>query len=227
MPLLTTGAGKYPVAAGGGAGSAVLLHTTYVTILTGTSPATIATSLDIPANANRALVIGFGFTNSNAGTNTVTAVSYDGAPMTYIGGPYSNGVVGDCYLYGMINPNVGNGLVISFSWTGGGSDRIAVGALSLYNVDQTSPFHGATSSTGSTSPAQTNVASFADEYTLGVFMIGSNVTTAVHNTIGGDAAGAINCVAAEYNVATGTSTNVGYGVGSGAWIAAGVSVKGV
>jgi hypothetical protein len=58
-------------------------------------------------------------------------------------------------------------------------------------------------------------------------MNGTNFGVASHNSIASDNGAAIAAVANEYNLASGSSTNVGYAQSNSAFVAMGVAVKGV
>lgn len=212
----------------GAGGGTVLVDDVLGNTNTGSSPLTI-TGMTIAANANRVLVVGICFLNTNAGTNSAVSATWNGDAMYKIAGPFNNGgTIGDAYLFGLVNPDAGaSNLVVS--WTGG-SDKVAAGFVSLYDADQTgttTTFQNVTNGTGSGSPASRNVTTVAGEVAVGVFMIGSNFSTPVHSALGSyaDSSGNVSAMAVEYNEASGTSTNVGYNCGGGTWLAAGVSVK--
>jgi hypothetical protein len=228
---IIAGRGALDAAASGGSGGGgtVLVDTTASGASAPLSSPATSLAIEITGNANRALIIFLSFASASPGTVTSVSVTFGGSSATLIGGPVSSVGLSDMYLFGLINPTTTPSSVI-VSWTSGGSHRISAGLLSLHNVDQTggtTTFRNFAQTTGSGTTASIDITSDSGNIVVGGFMNGTNFGVASHNSIASDNGAAIAAVANEYNLASGSSTNVGYAQSNSAFVAMGVAVKGV
>jgi hypothetical protein len=109
----------------------------------------------VSANSNRVLIACIAF---RTGDPTGVAITWNGVAMTAIGSEVEiAGGQGSVYLFGLIAPDTGN-QTISASWTGG-TQTVALGAVSLYNADQSTGWQNAGSDTGTGTSALSTVTS--------------------------------------------------------------------
>lgn len=170
---------------------------------------------------------------NNAGTDLVlTWDSLGGTPQNVpvVGGPYSNDVVGNMYLCGLVAPHTGQ-LNLTASWTG--NSELQLYALSVVGADQTggtTTFRAATSNSGnSTSPSVTVSGAAATEMCVAGFEFGDTSRFANDGTptnIGHWTGAGWFDTAASYSDA-GASTTLTHPASGAAqpWIAAGMAIK--
>lgn len=117
----------------------------------------------VGANSNRVLI---GYVAFRGITSSAVAMTWNGVSMTAISGASLTAVAGsmDLYLFGLIAPATG-AQTLSVSWTGGSSAPVVLGAISLYNADQTTGWQNGgtdtntgTSVSGTVSSANGNMA---------------------------------------------------------------------
>lgn len=94
---------------------------------------------------NRMLIVGV----STHDTSDIVNVTLDWVPLTRLGN--SQGISRGVTIWYMMNPPIGAGTIIVFSAV---ANKKVCGAISLYNVDQTSPFR-ATAENGATGATYT------------------------------------------------------------------------
>jgi len=168
---------------------AVAFDSTFETYdLAASSPVSFASNAgnvtgSVGANSNRAL---FGCVAFNATIATVGTVSMNwdatgsNQAMTAITSVDIPGGGGSLFLFGLKNPASGI-LTLQASWSGGGAHDLAVGVVSLYNVEQTTAaWNNAGTDTGtSTSPGSTVTTTLGDMAV--VCHINRNATTTTIN----------------------------------------------
>lgn len=106
------------------------------------------------ANANRFLFAYCGFFQTGM---TVTAMTWNAVSMLPIIGTKITGGGGELHCFGLVAPAGGNN-TLSCTYTGGNT-TIAMGALSLYNVNQSTPTQNNSSDTGTSTSASSTVTS--------------------------------------------------------------------
>lgn len=129
-----------------------------------------STSGTVGSNSNRALFAIVAFRSTGY---TVTAVTWNGVAMTQIGSKLAAGG-GEINLFGLINPATGN-QTLSATWTGG-SATVTLGAVSLYNVNQTTAWQNNGTDTGTGTSASSTVTS-ANGNAVVVGHLNDNATT--------------------------------------------------
>lgn len=130
------------------------------------------TSGSIAANSNRVLIAAVGFKGI---TSSAVAITWNSVGMTAIGSKLTIASTYDLYLFGLINPASGAQTILA-SWTGGTATSVWLGALSLYNVNQTTAWqnNGTDNNTGTT--ASSTVTSANNNMGV-VFHLNDNATT--------------------------------------------------
>lgn len=151
------------VAAAAGGGAAVAFDSTFEKGLgTSISPFAYASNAGdvtgtVNNNANRFLLA---FLVMNHGVATGMAMTWNGVSMTQIGTELNQGNY-QINMFGLVAPDTGN-QTLSVSWTGIASLDITMGAVSLYNVNQSTPTQNSGSDTGTGTSASSTVTSAAD-----------------------------------------------------------------
>ena len=170
----------------------------------------------VGANSNRALfaIVGVNATKATMGTVTAT---WDPAgtnqSMTLIDS-VDVGTFGSVYLFGLKNPTSGS-LDLSVAWTFSSAVDIAVGAISVYNVDQTTPWNNGGNNTGTgTSAASTVTSSSGDMAIAGHYNENATSTTINTGTSAWVEPNMNGNTAAGYNASAGASTNIAWTLGS-------------
>jgi uncharacterized repeat protein (TIGR01451 family)/gliding motility-associated-like protein len=131
------------------------------------SPLTIAHTSG--SSLNRMLIVGISSTNATP----VTGVTYNGTPLTYLGGS-SNGSTKAEIWYLINPPNVTANVVIS--WTG--TLECTAGVVTLNNVDQTNPFGTTATNSGTNFPSSLSVSSNIGDMVIDVMAKTGNAPTA-------------------------------------------------
>lgn len=221
----------------GGGGGTVLFDTSAISANAGSAGTSqnfsfsgggnIALPIDIGSGSNgtsnRALLVALYFAGANAGTSSSPSVTWNGVSMTNVGGPYANGIVGDIYFFGLVNPDLGQH-TLTANWTG--SNQVGVAALSVVAADQTggaTTFKNATSNTGVGTTTSVAVTSLAGEMVMGAHMSGGNFSVAGNTNIG--ILNTFNSWATAANRDVGPNPTLTYTAGAGTWVSAGVSIK--
>lgn len=224
----------------GGAAPAVQFDTSALSALSATAQtsATFTISLNVGSGsngtANRALLCALMFPGVSGGTSSSPALTWDGASLTQVGGPFSDGTgqfggtVGDIYFFGMVAPAVGS-KVLAASWTG--ANQAIVAALSVVGASQVggaTTFHNAAGNNNggvASDPATITVATaLSNEITMAGFMADNGFATAGNIDIGHDNGGGLYAVGADY--VAGASPTLTYVRGSNQiWEAAAVAIK--
>jgi hypothetical protein len=169
-------------------------------------------------NANRVL-IGYVAFRTLVTEPSAVAMTWNSVSMTQIGSKVNFG--GSPYaiwVFGLIAPATG-AQTISTSWTGGNVDSVALGAVSLYNGDQTTGWQNSGSDTG-TSTAPSSSVTTANGNAVVVCHGNDNASSTVINQ--GTSAwieGALNGnYAMAYKLSTTTPETVSWTLGSSvAW----------
>ena len=191
------------------------------------STANTTTSAGVAANSNRILIgiVGFNAVQSAMGTVTCTW-DYTNTPqnMTQIVA-VDTGTFGSIYIFGLKNPTAGD-LDYTATWTGGNTVDASLGAISLYNCDQTTGWNNSGSDTGtSTSPSSTVTTSNGD-FAI-VAHVDQNATSVTINA-GTSAYIELNLngnYAGGYQASSSSSSTVSWTLGSSvAWANAKVNV---
>lgn len=167
----------------------------------------------VGSNSNRVLIGYVGFTTAVASV----AMSWDSVAMTQIGTATSGGgfVV---YLFGLKNPNTGNKVLATTF--GAGSPGIALGAISVYNADQTTGWQNNGSDSGTGTSASSTVTSANGNMAIAGHINENGASTAITSPAVGWIEGDINGNYAQaYNASTTSSTVVAFTwTGSKAWV---------
>jgi hypothetical protein len=142
-------------------------------------------------------------------------------------GHIGNGNAGDVYLFGLVNPVLGNKL-FNFTWTGGNQAKIAAATfVAASQVGGTTTFHDVTSNTGnSTLPSTGTIPSLAGEVVFGGHTSGGagfNVGGASGTDIVHDNTMNLSDVASNWD--SGANNTLSYAAASGVWASIGVAVK--
>src|SRR3990167_4161598 len=127
---------------------------------------TLAFSHTVAAQSNRLLLIGI-----STGAGSSLTVTYGGIPCSQAGNK-SNGLM-DCWLFYLLSPPTGANTV---SITVDISSSIAAGAVSFYNVNQTTPLGTWNSTTGSSTSPSVTIASATGEIVTAVLVTNVNRT---------------------------------------------------
>lgn len=146
-------------ASAGGGGAAVAFDSAFEKGLNTTSPFTFAsnagdTTGTVGSGSNRFLV---GYVVFRGITATGVSMTWNGVSMTQIDTTTYNAAVYSLFTFGLVAPTTGN-QTLSVSWTGGASD-VALGAVSLYNVNQGGVGSGSTQNTGNDTGTGTSASS--------------------------------------------------------------------
>lgn len=173
--------------------------------------ATPSFSITIGNNSNRVLIVIAGY---DAGGNAATAMTYNGASMTNIGGCADNN--GSYQAFYLIAPATGAHTLSISGYSSNSS--ISVAYWSLYNADQTSAPDKESSSNGTSNPVTTSVTpSLSGGIVVGFscndFSIGlstpANHTTSATGTSGAGISGGDSGVTANTNPISITSNSNG------------------
>lgn len=108
----------------------------------------------VGANSNRVLIGFLALRGIAASTATMT---WNSVAMTQIGAVFNDGNT-DMYLFGLIAPATGAQTLAS-TWTGGSGSPVVMGAVSLYNADQTTGWQNNGSDTATGTNASSAVTS--------------------------------------------------------------------
>lgn len=119
----------------------------------------------VGSNSDRVLIIYVGFSSAA----TITAVSWNGVSAfgNFIGKVTTSAGAREFSLYGLIAPATGNNS-LSCSFTGSPND-IALGAISLYNADQTTGWRNFNSATGTGTAPTVTITTTATSMAAGGF----------------------------------------------------------
>jgi hypothetical protein len=100
-------------------------------------------------------------------TPSAVAITWDSISMTQIGSVFTvtGGTSYRLFLFGLIAPNTG-AKTISLSWTGGSSDAIAMGAVSVFNADQTTGWNNNSTATGTGTPSTITLTTTVDSMAI-------------------------------------------------------------
>lgn len=163
-------------------------------------------------NANRLLVASATFAQTGI---SAVGVTWGGTPMNAVGNLTAGGRM--TFVFQLIAPATG-AQTIACTWTGG-SSTIALGAVSYYNVNQSTPVQNNGSDTGTGSPASSDVTSANGN---AVFVTHINNNGASTATSAGTQAwietGFDGNYAAAYRLSTTTTTNCSFTfTGAVAW----------
>lgn len=175
----------------------------------------------VGANSNRVLIVAvcFGF-GSSAGS--VTAPTWSGTSTTLITSASTTNA--QTFLYGLIAPATG-AQTISVAWSGAASN-IALGAVSLFNADQTTGWHNSGTDTGTGTSASSTITSANGDMAIASHCndnasgtsIGTGTSDWIETAFNGNYAEA-------RNPASGASTTIAWTLGSSvAWANAKVDV---
>lgn len=114
----------------------------------GTNPGTVGN------NPNRVLIGVAVFSHAKASMGTV-AMTWNSVSMTAIDSEELSGSNGSVYVFGLIAPDIGN-QTLAVTFTGGLSTAIYLGAVSVYNADQSTGWQNVGTDTGtSQAPSST------------------------------------------------------------------------
>lgn len=175
------------------------------------------------SQSNLLMIVGVGITGS---TNTVSSVTYNGAPLTKIGNiACASGGSCDEELWYMVAPATGAHSVIV---TASGSSNIYAGAVTYYNANQSSPLGTPVTNTGGSSPSSVTVSSSTSQ------TIVDGITDWSNGGLGSASAGQTqlwrlggpNSGTSSKPGAAG-STTVGWSINYGNWAAIAVPVNSV
>lgn len=108
----------------------------------------------VGANSNRVLIAYLALRGVAASTATMT---WNGVAMTQIGTVQNDGNT-DAYLFGLIAPATG-AQTLAATWTGGAAGPVVLGAVSVYDADQTTGWQNNGTDSGTGSPASSVVTS--------------------------------------------------------------------
>jgi hypothetical protein len=171
----------------------------------------------VGANSNRILI---GYIAFRGLSSSAVAMTWNGVSMTAISGASSLGLAGayDIYLFGLINPDTG-AQTLSASWTGGSASPVVLGAISVYNADQTTGWQNGGSDTATGTSASSTVTSANGNMAI-VGHVNDNASSTTINT--GTSAFTDTAFngnyAMGYNASSGASTTVAWTLGSSvAW----------
>jgi len=137
------------------------------------SAASFTWSHTVGTGANRILIVGVSIRNSSS--QTVTSVTYAGAPLTNIG-VQANGDVVRIEMWRLVNPPSGTANVVV---TLSGQAKAVCGATSWTGVHQTTPLGTFVSATGSTNAPTVNASSATNEVVQDTVAAQGTVTATV------------------------------------------------
>jgi hypothetical protein len=161
----------------------------------------------VGSNSNRVLI---GYIAFRGITSSAVAMTWNSVSMTLIGSS-SNTAGGqyDVYFFGLIAPATGN-QTLSGSWTGG-SSVVAMGAVSVYDADQSTGWQNFGSDSGTGSPASSVVTSANGNMAIAAHVNDNGASTAIANGTSAWSEGALDGnYAMGYQVSSGSSTTVGW-----------------
>lgn len=183
----------------------------------------------VGSNTNRCLV---GYAVFRAGTESVVAMTWAGNTMTSLGTALS--ITGsakfDLYLFGLKGDGAGGVTTgnqsLSLSWTGSASGAVILGAVSLFNCDQTTTFQNYSTNTATSTAPSVTVSSANgnmivagnsdDDASSGAINVGTSAWSE---------RGFTGNYAMGYNASSGSSTTVSWTNGSSVlWGVVGVDV---
>jgi hypothetical protein len=173
----------------------------------------------VGANSNRVLIA---MVEMNLSA-TALAVTWNGVSMSSLGTPIATSV-GQVALFGLIAPATG-AQTISVSWTGGAMDCV-LGAISLYDADQTSPFQNyQTDSATGTAVSSTVTSANGNMVVAGRFDDNATTWTQVNGTQAWDERAFNGNQGGAYRASSGASTVISGTLGSSVqWAQAAVDV---
>lgn len=183
------------------------------------------------SNTNRILLIEVNFSGTGTSAFPVTAVTYGGVAATLLQETFVNinATNGKMAIYTLLAPLTGvNQISLAFTGVLGATDVCSVNVLDYYNVDQTTPISGLTSTGGlSANPSQsvnTDTASVVASFACSGSSF-SNTTYRYLSNVNSASAGG-NSICVETAGIAG-AVNTSYTVGSDTWCIIGFSLKGV
>ena len=164
----------------------------------------------VGANSNRILIAMAGF--SSPGSVSAPAMTWDGVSMTQIG-TQSSGSVGEIYVFGLIGPATGS-KVLAVSWTGTATD-VSLGAVSVFNADQSTGWQN----TGSDTATGTSASSTVTSANGNMAVVGHTNANASSTTINTGTSAYVETAlngnyALGYSASSGASTVVAWTLGS-------------
>jgi hypothetical protein len=175
----------------------------------------------VGANSNRCLI---GYAGFRTITPTSIAMTWAGTSMTQIGTTLSDGT-DSIALFGLIAPATG-AQTLSVSWTGGTSNPVVLGAVSLFNCDQTTGWQNNTSATGTGTSASITITTTSGDMAIAGHVNNNATGTSIATGTSDWTETAFNGNYAQaHNAASGASTAVAWTLGSSvAWANIGVDV---
>ena len=167
----------------------------------------------VGANSNRVLIgyIGFrGLSSSGVG------MTWDGVAMSAIASASLTGLAGayDIYLFGLIAPNTGN-LTLSATWSGGSASPVVLGAISVYNADQSTGWQNGGSDTATGTSASSAVTSANGNMAIVGHLNDNASSTTINTGTSAFTETAFNGnYAMGYSASSGASTTIAWTLGS-------------
>jgi hypothetical protein len=177
-------------------------------------------------NANRLLIATVVFFTSKS--NVVVTWDQTGTPqtMTQIGSAFVNANISleQVYLFGLLGPTVG-AKTIQVSWTGG-NERMLLGAVSVFNADQTTGWQNFAVATGSSTASSLDITTASGDLAIAGHDCNNPSSTVINVGTSDwiDTASAGNGAMAR-NPAVGATTTISWTQGSSKeWAVLGVDV---
>lgn len=168
----------------------------------------------VGANSNRVLIVYVAFRGI---TSSAVSVTWNGVSMTQIVSQLTLASAWDEYLFGLINPATG-AQTLSVAWTGGAA-TVAMGAVSLYNADQSTGWQNSGTDTGTGTPQTAASVITSANGNMAVAGHGNNNATGTSITAGSGTSAWIETsldgnYAMAYRPSTSGSTTISWDLGS-------------
>jgi uncharacterized repeat protein (TIGR01451 family) len=149
--------------------------------LTGTGTKTLTFAHTTTATANRVLLVGVSINITNATTTGVVSVTYNAAPLSFVGAHNDAGNTRRVEMWYLPAPANGTfNVVVSVNIPAAVTEGVSAGATTFTGVDQTVPLGSFVSADGATATySQLNVPSEVNGMILDTLAIGGNRTATV------------------------------------------------
>ncbi len=178
----------------------------------------------VSSGSNRLLLVGVSlFTIRSAALPDVSSVSWNGTPLALVNSADNAGRA-KSYLFRLVAPGSGAGTVtVALSRNLGTYERLAIGAATYENVDQSDPIRGSSTATGTSAAVTVSASTEPGDKLFGV--ASSAVSSLTFNTSGGTEiwnrpVSSYGCGSGGEVDAAGSSTSIDWTVPSGIYWAA-------
>ncbi|MFZ1756834.1 MAG: hypothetical protein WBO46_22360, partial [Caldilineaceae bacterium] len=153
-----------------GGGGASIAHDASSTQTASGAVSSISLNHTTGAGSNRLMLVGISIEQDEGGDADVTAVSYGGQALTFVGEAPVSGEA-HAQIWRLVNPASGTASVVASVSGAGSSDAFVVGVSTFTGVNQSAPLGTFATSNDGTTPATITVSAAANDLVFGVIAL--------------------------------------------------------